>query len=51
MTWFDTRFTAAAWQEFARLFPDAARAYRTLPGLSAHLRPMIVDFLMAYEGR
>ena len=51
MTWFDIQFTAAAWHEFTRLFHDEAHAYRTLPGPSAHLRPMIVDFMMAYEGR
>ena len=51
MTWYDTRFTDAAWREFARLYPEDARAYREFPGLGRYLRPVLMDFFRAYEGR
>jgi hypothetical protein len=51
MTWYDTRFSHAMWQEFARLYPEDAQAYRQHPGLCSYLRPVLTDFFMMYEGR
>lgn len=51
MTWYDTYFALAAWQEFARVFPCEARFYRQFPGEGRYMRHMIEDFFKAYEGR
>ena len=41
MTWYDTYFALAAWQEFERVFPREARFYPQFPAEGRYMRHMI----------